>query len=656
MRLPARTPVAGGLVVAGVSVALAALATPAHVDALSRVCARGLCDTLEQPSRELLDQVATVGLTAGGWAILVVVAQWARLLAFCALGIVMMLRRPSALATVTGIGLMIVALTDFLPAFDAHGPAKALLVVVAGLNQLSLFLILALFPDGHWHPAFLRRWWILPAVSVSAASVLHEAGSAVPVLDALQTPAILLLVLAQVHRYVRRSDWVARQQAKWVLVGFLALVSLMVVSAVLDVAGLLARFQLVVVAGAHVSFLLIGVGFTFAVLRYRLFDVGVVLWRTFLYGAGTVGVLAAYFALVAFAGMSLPLQTASAVGIAVIAVAVLGGAWLAGRVEERLRRRLYGDANVAAALASSIAAPDGGGGLARVIARSLAIPFVEVRGADGEVVSTAGDEKAGGLVRQDVVDGPTVVGTLLLAPAYGSELDARDLRALDEVMPFVVLVLRAQRETEQLRQARIAAATSREDERRRLRRDLHDGVGPLLASQLVTLDTIRVARERGLPAPQLHASLEEQIRAAIGEIRTLTHDLRPPALDAGGLASALRSESDRAAVAGLVVESRVQLGDGPLPAAVEVNLLRIVREAVTNVVRHANARQVEIQVGVGDGTIELSVTDDGGGRGDAVPGVGTSSMCERAEELGGTLAITPGPGGHGTRVHGRIPL
>lgn len=658
MPLPRWTPFAGGLLVAGVSVVLAGVATPVQLDALQVVCGQDICETLEQPTRDLLAQVARVGLSARGWAVGVVVAQWALLVSFCVLGLIMVWRRPSILAAASGIGLMLVALQGFLPAYDAHGPALALLVAVSVLNQVALFLILALFPDGRWHSRSLRTWAVPLVAAISMSSALRTAGAPSDFWDAIQVIAIVSLVLTQVHRYFRHSDWAARQQAKWVLVGFCVLASVIGVSGILSARGLMSQLQLPMVIAVYAAFLLIGLGFTFAVLRYRLFDVGAVLWRTFVYGSGLVAALSAYFLLVALAGLSVGAQTASVLGIAVIAAVILGGGWVAGRFRIRLRERLYGTGNVAASLASTIASPTGTGvDLASAVARALALRHVEVRDSSGVVVSTFGAAPPADVIREQVIDSRGhAVGELRLAAAYGDQLDPRDRRALTEVMPFVVLLLRAQHETEELKQARTAAASSREDERRRLRRDLHDGVGPLLASQLITLDTIKLAREKGIPDGVLYQSLEGQTRAAISEIRSITRDLRPPALDVGGLAAAVKASADQAAATGLAVRATVDLDDAPLAAAVEVNILRIVQEALTNVTRHAEATRVDLAVVMAAGAADITITDDGRGRGNAEPGVGTTSMKERAEELGGSLTVSPGPQGAGTTVHARIPL
>ena len=175
MRYRAWAPSVGGLAVAGVSVVFATLATPSRLAELRVVCRDDLCEIVQQPTPELLEQVSRVGLTAEGWAVAVVIADWSLLLSFCALGLVMSWRRPSALAMVCGIGLMLVAVQDFLSTFDARGIALAVVVVVAGLNQAALFLILALFPNGRWHPSVLRHLWAPMVAAISAASMFRAA-------------------------------------------------------------------------------------------------------------------------------------------------------------------------------------------------------------------------------------------------------------------------------------------------------------------------------------------------------------------------------------------------------------------------------------------------------------------------------------------------
>jgi signal transduction histidine kinase len=214
--------------------------------------------------------------------------------------------------------------------------------------------------------------------------------------------------------------------------------------------------------------------------------------------------------------------------------------------------------------------------------------------------------------------------------------------------------------TEDLRRSREQVITAREEERRRLRRDLHDGLGPRLASLTLRLETARDRLTRDVEAEKLLAELAERSREAVADIRRLVYALRPPALDELGLVSALRETAAQYSYGGsATVQITLKAPEvlPPLPAAVEVAAFRMVQEALTNVVRHAQASHCSIQLAFDPTAQELrvEVRDDGrgfqpGGR----VGVGLASMRERAEELGGTWDVQPLPGG-GTCVRARLP-
>jgi signal transduction histidine kinase len=207
---------------------------------------------------------------------------------------------------------------------------------------------------------------------------------------------------------------------------------------------------------------------------------------------------------------------------------------------------------------------------------------------------------------------------------------------------------------------RIVAA--REEERRRLRRDLHDGLGPTLAAIGLKLD---LARERVDPDPagqptELGGLLDEirnDVRSVISDVRRLARELRPPTLDALGLAGAIGQQAS--ALGGGAGPSITVEVDEPLPAlpaAVEVVAYRIATEAMTNAVRHAGAATCFVRVGVDRDGLVVEIIDDGTGMDRAAPtGVGLRSMDERAAEVGGEVDLLARPGG-GTIVRARLPL
>jgi signal transduction histidine kinase len=222
----------------------------------------------------------------------------------------------------------------------------------------------------------------------------------------------------------------------------------------------------------------------------------------------------------------------------------------------------------------------------------------------------------------------------------------------------VAVTLHAVLLSQELQRSRERLVAAREEERRRLRRDLHDGLGPKLAALGLKLDAARsMVDTRPGEARDLLGAVKGDIRETIDDIRRLVYGLRPPALDELGLAGAIRERVQSfAAGAGpeLVVEAPDRLP--PLPAAVEVAAYWIANEAITNVVRHASARRCEVRLELAD-ELRLCVRDDGVGLADGWrAGVGTSSMAERASELGGELVLRGRADRPGTEVHARIPL
>jgi signal transduction histidine kinase len=210
----------------------------------------------------------------------------------------------------------------------------------------------------------------------------------------------------------------------------------------------------------------------------------------------------------------------------------------------------------------------------------------------------------------------------------------------------------------ELRRSRESLVSAREEERRRLRRDLHDGVGPQLAALMLELETAGDLVSNNPEAAALMAKLSERAREIVSDVRHSVHALRPPALDELGLVEALREGANRYGLAGLrvSVEDLEELSD--LPAAVEVACYRIAQEALANVVRHARASHCSIRIRLDEeaGALSVEVEDDGRGiqHGDRA-GVGMISMRERTEELGGWCTVKPLAGG-GTLVKALLPF
>ena len=288
----------------------------------------------------------------------------------------------------------------------------------------------------------------------------------------------------------------------------------------------------------------------------------------------------------------------------------------------------------------------------RAIREVLVVPFAALR-VDGVVLASSGTETTHTHTLDLDGAGELVVG---LRPGDLS-FSAGDEQVLRLTVPLLAQTLRARALAEDLAESRGQTIAAVEEERRRLRRELHDGLGPRLSGVAFTSDAARnLIHTDPVAAEQLVAQLRADTVIAIEEIRRMVYAMRPPALDELGLVPALRQQA-----VGLrnregrpvVVDVTAPEEFPDLPAAVEVAAYRIVTEALTNVARHSSSASASVRLTPAADGLHLEVTDRGRGGGWR-PGVGLSSMRERAAELGGTLEAGPGPAGG--RVAALLPL
>lgn len=285
----------------------------------------------------------------------------------------------------------------------------------------------------------------------------------------------------------------------------------------------------------------------------------------------------------------------------------------------------------------------------RAIQEGLVLPYaaLALAGEDPIEVGTPTDHR-----RTFPIDfNDEHIGDLVVGIRPGDlGLSHDDERVLTLSLPMLVQTIKARAQAASLQRARVASASAREEERRRLRRDLHDGLGPRLTGIAFTADAARLASANSTTTPMLDR-IRREAETAINEIRELTYGLRPPALDELGLLGAIKVKSD--ALHGLLIDIEPS-GLPPLPAAVEVAAYRIVMEALTNVARHSGATRAKVTLRVGDGCLTVDISDNGNAGDEWVPGIGLTSMRERASELGGTLTYRSTP--TGSTVTAELPL
>jgi signal transduction histidine kinase len=394
------------------------------------------------------------------------------------------------------------------------------------------------------------------------------------------------------------------------------------------------------------------------IIRYGLFDRRAVLSRTLLYGGLTLVVVAVYAAASAlldhlFAGDA-PAIVAAALG----ALAVLP---LRDLMQHRVNRLVYGlrDDPVAAfdllrvRLDAAAVPEDVLPAVVRTVGESLRLRFIAIE-VDGAEITRWGEPVSGAKLALDLPFGGETIGQLTVQAGNPDERFSVEERSLLEGLASQVsIAARAVALTNALQAARERLVTTQEEERRRLRRDLHDGLGPTLAGIALGIDTAR----RALPTDaaestsQLLASLRQEAENAVADIRRIAYDLRPPILDEMGLVGAIREHATRLLGTTFLAPDVLPT----LPAAVEVAAYRIAIEAMTNARRHAPGAAVEVTLSV-NGSLELEISDNGAG----MPygyraGIGVTSMRDRAAELGGSCVLNRREP-HGTIVQVRLPV
>lgn len=294
-----------------------------------------------------------------------------------------------------------------------------------------------------------------------------------------------------------------------------------------------------------------------------------------------------------------------------------------------------------------------------VVASTAQLPFLRLD-VDGRAAAVAGASQGPSVaVDLDVDDhaAQLVIGLRDGELGLGSD----DRRLLRTITPLLSEIVRSDLMATELRTAREQTATARAEERRQLRRDLHDGLGPRLSGLVYTVDAGRnLLRSDPTAAGEVLVGLRTDIVAAVEEVRRLSYGMRPAVLDDLGLVDALHQMADRLADdAGRPLEVVFSLHGLPpeIPAAVEVAAYRIVVEALTNVVRHTAAERATVDLSADGAGLVLEVCDRGDSSGAAADGwrggVGLESMRARAEELGGSFVA--GPSGRGGRVKVFLP-
>jgi len=533
-------------------------------------------------------------------------------------------------------------------------------------------LLLALYPNGR----LPSRWWRWPFVAAAVGIALltlatmlapQAYAGAAPGPSPLAVPALVPVGMAvggalfiggtmviwgaSVVRLLRARP-PERQQLAWLV---LVVVPLLLVA---------------YLTPSMPGFLALGFGIPVAiavgVLRYRLLGIETVLRRGLVYGLLTATVVAVYLVVTAVAGTQLgrgPLP-----GVVAAALVAVGLTPLRERLQTGVDRLVYGDRRdpmrAVTRLGDRVAAAGESDLLPAVLATvtgAVRAPGASVVATDGAVLAICGSRPVGGTAAEVVPlrVGGRELGRLQVAARSPAEpYTDGDRRLLAALAPQVAVVVRALELAEALEAERDRVVTVTGQERQRLRRDLHDGLGPSLSGVSLGLQALQDARAAGdqATADLLLARIRDEVTTAVGEVRRILDDLRPVVLDRTRLPDALRRHAAAVSTGPLEVSVDAAADLPVLPPAVETAAYRITQEALTNVVRHAGAHHAHITLDTSDAALTVTVSDDGHGINSTTHrgGVGLTSMRQRAQALQGSLRVDSGD--HGTTVVATLPL
>ena len=638
---------------------------------------------LLKPSIELQNNLAQLGMSVQTHALYLTGLRVAFMLVHLMIAIMIVVKRPNERITIfVALTLVFMGITFWPPANRIATNIdiwQFLRSVAQFLSTIFLIIFFLIFPDGHFTPRW-SSFYVVAVLPLLAAeyffpsSLLNPQNWNVLFSTALSLCTLAILVYVPVHRYRHISNPTVRQQTKWVVYGIsIALLGFFFIAFPYDFnypqLQLGTLFSLFQVTGLIFFFLLIPLSIGIAILRFRLWDIDPLINRTLVYGvlsfliiafyAFTVGIFAFYFR-----------SNETNLIISFIATSIIAILFepLRQRLQRGVNRLMYGERDDPATVLTRLSqrldsalAPDSVlQTIVETLAQTLKLPYAAISLLDEEPRFISSPSlPPSELMHLPLTYQTERVGKLTLAPrAAGESFSPADMNLINLIAQQAGVAAYTLRLNNDLQKSRERLVTAQEEERRRLRRDLHDGIGPTLASLSQRIDTAtELVDTDPEKSKQLLKDLKGQVKESVAEIRRLVYALRPPVLDEFGLVSAIREHTAQySGPNGMQITFDVTEPLPALPAAVEVAAYRIVLEAFTNVVRHTQATTCHIQIKIENQNLLLEVSDNGRGLPkDNRAGVGFTSMRERAQELGGTCAIENNPAG-GVTVHARLPF
>lgn len=538
------------------------------------------------------------------------------------------------------------------------------------IQNAALVILYSLFPDGRWVPPWSK--WVAIAIVIGSLTNFLPGFTLPSGLEiALGGGTFVFILSIQLYRYWRVSTWTQRQQTKWVVFSLFFL-SLPVLLIPVWLARIPSIFQLGTPANillnvyGFCALLFNQIAFFIAILRHRLFEIDILINRTLVYGVLTACVVGLYAAIVG--GLGAIFQAQGNLLFSLLATGLIAVLFqpLRERLQRAINRLMYGERDepyrvltrlgqrLEAAIEPAAALPL----TVETIAHALKLPYVAIKLKQTETLQTV---VAYGVTENAETTFPLVyageqIGELAAAARAPNEpLSPADHQLLQDLARQISVTAHAVLLSADLERARLRIVTVREEARRRLGSDLHDGVGHQLAGLARQVETaVSLLDQNPTSARQMLTAVTQHLNTAISQVRHLAHQLHPPELELLGLTGALRERT--LTHPGLAIRLDAPESLPPLPPAVETAAYYIALEALTNVEKHTAARTCTLRLALVAGTLEMEIADDGPGvTAERANGLGLLSMQARAAEVGGSCRLASNAV-TGTQVIVRLPV
>jgi signal transduction histidine kinase len=558
-----------------------------------------------------------------------------------------------------------------MAAAAAYPFLKAPLEMLDAVGAAAIFTTMLIFPDGQsrsplvavlivliWGYVLVGRFFVpslLPPVGVADFDNPDSGTRWI-----LTTLIFIVAGRIQWQRFRSTDDAAQRQQTVLILHIIASIVIMTVLIVLIPLTVVLLQpnhpgtmlMRLAFVTGITFGSTLFPIAIYLSIVRYRLWNIVIIVERTLVYASLTALVIGIYVLVIGV--LSALFQTSGNLLISLIATGIVAVLFepLKALLQNRITQLLFGDRDnpfqvilkLSERLERSVAPGTLLPGIAETIAHALKLRYVSIALKDGDRLKTNAvygqPADSGRIIMLPLMYGQEMVGQMVIGQGMDDRvLDAAERQLLENIAQQTGIAAHAVQLSQSLQHSRQQIITAREEERRRLRRDLHDGLGPSLAAHTIKVGTAKLLLESDpQTAAAILTDLEIGLSDSLTDIRRLVYNLRPPALDQLGLLGALHDFIQQCnAKTHITLDAAEPLP--PLSAAVEVAAYRIVQEAVTNVLRHANAAHCHVNIQLGTDLL-ISIQDNGVGISpDAKHGIGLKSMQERAEELGGRFTL-----------------